>query len=100
MKHKLFTVYDSAAKAYLPPFCLPEEGMALRTFKDCVNEPTHAFSKNPADYTLFNLGAYDDNTAEITTNKRTIKLANGLELQDPAPGLPGADAPNLKSVGE
>lgn len=80
MKQKIFTIYDSAAKAYLNPFFLPEEGMAMRTFKQCCNDLEHSFARTPQDYTLFCIGAWDDNNGQIITNKDTIKLANGIEL--------------------
>nr|UXQ88011.1 MAG: nonstructural protein [Microvirus sp.] len=79
MKHKIFSIFDSKAAAYLPPFFMPEEGMAIRLFKQCVNDSQHQFSKDPGDYTLFNLGAWDDNTSKIMTHPG-ISLHNGLEL--------------------
>lgn len=56
MMQKIFTIYDSKAHAYLPPFFLPEAGMAVRVFSDCVNDKSHQFSKHPGDYTLFQIG--------------------------------------------
>lgn len=82
MIHKIFTVYDQAAKAYLTPFFRAEEGQATRLFKDCVCDPTHAFHKNPADYTLFNIGAYNEATALLEPNKTPIALGNGIEYLD------------------
>lgn len=79
MKHKIFTIFDAKAKAYLPPFFLPEEAQAVRVFTDCVNDPKHAFSLHPADYTLFTLGAWADNTAQIITNETPISLGVGIE---------------------
>ncbi len=78
---KLFSVYDEKAKAYLPPFALPEKGMAVRTFGDCVNDKNHAFGQHPEDYTLFEVGSYDDTKGKITENKQTI--GNGLEFKTP-----------------
>jgi len=65
MKLVIFSVYDLKAKAYLPPFFLPKEEMAVRVFTDCVNDPTHQFSKHPNDYTLFKLGDFNDDTGEL-----------------------------------
>ena len=79
MKHKIFSVYDSKAKAYLPPFFLHEEGMAIRGFTTAVNDKSHAFGQYPADYTLFNIGAFDDATAQII-HQDPISLGNGIEF--------------------
>ena len=57
MKHNIFSVYDEKAQAFLPPFFLPEVGMATRIFGDCVNSDEHQFGKHPTDYTLFHLGS-------------------------------------------
>lgn len=80
MKLKIFTIYDQKAKAYITPFFLPEEGMAIRTFSDCVNDKDHQFGKHPQDYTLFNIGAFADNTAQIHMNDAPITLGNGVEF--------------------
>lgn len=65
---KMFTVYDSKAEAYMQPFFMQSVGAALRAFSDTVNDPSHAFSKHPEDYILFELGTYDDATASIQQN--------------------------------
>ena len=62
MIHKIFSIYDSKAAAFLPPFILPKAEMAQRTFADCVNSPDHQFGAHPEDYTLFELGHWDDET--------------------------------------
>lgn len=80
MIHKMFTIHDSAAGAYLAPFFLHAEGMAIRTFTDCVNDEKHAFSRHPKDYTLMCLGQFDDNTGEITTHQQMKPLGNGLQF--------------------
>lgn len=78
----IFTIHDKKAEAYLPPFFLPQTGMATRTFADCCNDEKHAFSKHPQDYTLMALGTYDDNTAiMITTPPESI--GNGLDFLKP-----------------
>lgn len=79
MEHKLFAIYDQKAFAYLPPFTLPRTEMAERTFADCINSDAHAFGKNPADYTLFELGGYDDNKGLITVHETPVVVGTGIE---------------------
>jgi len=57
---KMFSIYDSKAKAYFPPFLLANQAMAIRVFGDCVNDVNHAFYRNPTDYALFEVGVFDD----------------------------------------
>ncbi len=81
MKHKMFTVFDSAAGAYLPPFVLPAEAMAVRVFSDCVNSSDHQFGKHPSDYTLFELGVWDDSAGVVSLlPSGGGKIVNGLEV--------------------
>ncbi len=80
MEHRVFTIFDEKAKAYLPPFVLPEVGMALRTFGDCVNSKDHQFGAHPSDYTLFAIGMFDDATGQISELEARGVVANGVEL--------------------
>lgn len=82
MIHQIFTFHDSKAQAYLPPFFLHQDGMALRTFSDLVAEKEHPFARHPEDYTLFKIGEFDDSTGKITVIT-PISLANGVELLKP-----------------
>ena len=55
------------------------DAIAIRTFADCVNDPDHAFGKNPHDYTIFFIGTFDDETGLIS--KQTPEtLGNGVQF--------------------
>lgn len=82
MNHKIFTVHDAKAKAYLPPFYMPEVGMATRAITDCVNSNDHQFSKHPADYSLFQIGEFDDASGRIETCSPEY-ICNGVDVLDP-----------------
>lgn len=80
MINKMFTIHDTKAKAYLPPFFLPEEGMAIRTFSQCINSKEHQFGRSPADYNLFLIGTFDDTTATVSL-ANVQSLGNGVEFK-------------------
>jgi len=82
MEHKMFSIYDNKAQAYLPPFILPRLEMAMRTFADCVNAKDHKFSLHPGDYTLVELGDFDDNTATIKSHTVAIVIGTGLDFKE------------------
>lgn len=82
MKHTIHAVYDEKAKAYLPPFFLPNEAMAIRVFSDCVNSDDHQFGKHPSDYTLFSFGYFDIDTGEFELADPR-KTRNGVEVLNP-----------------
>ncbi len=83
MIQHIMTVYDNKAKAYLPPFFLPAVGMASRTFADCVNSDDHQFGRHPQDYTLFELGTFEDNKATFDIFPAPVSVGNGVEFLEP-----------------
>ena len=80
MIYSVFSIYDSKAEAFLPPFILPKQAQALRIFSDCVNSADHQFGANPEDYTLFTLGDFNDETGEFTLLRAKQSLGNGVEF--------------------
>ncbi len=98
MKLHIFAIYDSKAQAYLPPFFLPNTEVAKRVFAGAANDKGHAFGANVADYTLFHLGHFDDDSAKIVTKAtpRNLGLAqeyvnkdlDQLDLDIPKPEKP------------
>lgn len=88
---KVFSIYDEKSKAFLRPFLLSEVGQAIRAIHDCLTDPQHDFAKHPSDYTLFQLGEFDDSTGSYTNDKTS--LGNLVELK-PQP-IP---EPRLKMV--
>lgn len=69
MIHNIYSVYDNKAKAFLPPFILATDGMAIRAIGNCVNDEKHQFGRNPNDYQLFRIGMFNDNDATIEPSK-------------------------------
>lgn len=62
MLQKVFTIHDSKAAAFLPPFFMTTSGQAVRAIIDCASDPQHNFARHPSDFTLFQIGEYDDST--------------------------------------
>lgn len=78
MTQFIFSVYDSAAEAFLPPFFVPAIALAIRTFKQTANTPEHHFNQHPSDFTLFELGTFDQSTGAITTH--ATPTSHGLAI--------------------
>lgn len=81
MKLKMFTVYDSKVEAYLQPFYMQSKGEALRAWGETVNDEKSNIGKHPADYTLFELGEYDNLTGQISQYEAKIALGTGIEFK-------------------
>lgn len=73
---KIFTVHDSKAEAYLPPFYMKTKGEALRAFETTVKDENSQFNKYPADYTLVELGTFNEETAAISAHPSPLILEN------------------------
>lgn len=84
MLHRIFSVYDTKSEAYLQPFFMSTSGQAIRAITDCANDPNHQFGRHPADYTLFDLGQFDDNHATWDLKETPVALVKCLELLDRA----------------
>lgn len=83
MIKKVFTTYDSKAEIYTEPFMMRSVGEALRALETVVNEPTHNLHKYAEDYTLFEIGEYDDTTGRYTMHESLKSLVNCIELKKP-----------------
>lgn len=81
MNLKRFTIFDSKAEASLPPFYRISTGVALRDFEASCNDPNHDFSKYGGDYTLFELGSYDQATMMDVHHPAPINLGLALTFQ-------------------
>lgn len=63
---QIFSIFDQAAGAFLPPWHASTLEVALRRFRATVNAHTEAnpIAEYPEDYTLFHLGEFDQATGE------------------------------------
>lgn len=61
----LFSVFDSAAKLFLPTFEARTIEEAIRRFRSTVNHAESNISKYPEDYTLFHLGEFNQESGEL-----------------------------------
>ncbi len=85
MIHKIFTFYDEKAEAYLPVFMMHAPAMARRTFSDMVNDLGHQFGKHPEDYTLYEIGEFDDAVGHLMAHGKSKVIATGLEVRSNSP---------------
>jgi hypothetical protein len=74
-----FSVYDSKVGSYLPTFPARSRGEALRMFETAANDKDHQFHKYASDYTLFELGSFDDLTGSLSSLEAKVSLGTALE---------------------
>lgn len=76
---QLFSCYDSAVGAYLPLFPARSKGEAIRSFQDAVTAENSRFRDHAADYTLFHVGSFCDETGALIPLEAKISLGTALE---------------------
>lgn len=74
MKMKIYSVYDSKAKAFITPFFMVNDDMAIRIFTECANDPNHTFGRFASDVSLFRIGEFDDATGELEPVEKYVNL--------------------------
>lgn len=78
---RVFTVYDSVAEAYGPPFLGATKGDGIRQFSDLVNSKNeNMVAKHPECYTLFEIGSYDLTKGVFTPSVAHVSLGLALDF--------------------
>lgn len=79
MLQRIFSIYDSKTMAYMQPFFSVSKGAAIRALTDLLQDETHPISKHPEDYTLFELGEFNDNDATFNMESTPVSLGVAIE---------------------
>lgn len=80
MKTLVYTVYDQKVERYLQPFFMQTKGAALRAWMDAVRDPKTSFNKHPEDYTLFEIGEYDEETGSFLNHNTPVSCGKAIEF--------------------
>lgn len=80
MKTLMFAVYDGKSKFFSVPFFMTSLGAAVRAFADVVGDPGSMIAKHPGDYTLYQIGEFDDNEGSITGISPHILVGHGSDF--------------------
>lgn len=75
MIEKMYAIYDEKAQAFMQPFFMPSEGIAVRAFTDCCNQEGHNFANHPEDYTLHEVGTWSGIDGKVTPQLRAVVSA-------------------------
>lgn len=83
MQLNVFSIRDSKAEIFNPPFIKQTHGEAERDFHRMVKNPESLPHQYPEDYDLYHLGTFDDQTGEITRLEKPQRLVNATQLKQP-----------------
>ncbi len=65
MKMQVYSILDAKSGLYAKPFYMINTNMAVRAFGDLCNDKATTISAHPEDYTLYEIGSYEDTTAKL-----------------------------------
>lgn len=85
--HKIFSVYDSKANAFLLPFFAVNGRVALRMFERAVNDESTDFHRFSSDYTLFEVGEWDQDSGEVFAYGAKVSLGLAAQFAKAGVGL-------------
>lgn len=80
MKLQIYSIRDLKGSMYNVPFFQPTHGTAERSFNELIRDPQSLVHKYPADYELFHVGTFDDETGRIETLPTPSPIISGLQL--------------------
>ena len=66
MIYKIYSVFDSKVGSYLSPFFMRSKGEAIRALQGELTNEQSNICKYPSDFTLFEIGEYDDSKGMIS----------------------------------
>lgn len=84
-KIRMFALYDDAVKSYLRPFWSDHKANAQRSFRQLVNQTDNRdnmVANHPDQFTLFELGEFDEQSGVFSSHAIPLTLGNGLEYKD------------------
>lgn len=84
---KIFSIYDDKVEAYLSPITAPTTAAAVRMFETAANDESHDFHKHAGDYTLYEIGLFDEEHGTIMPLDPRKSLGTALEHRNFTPTL-------------
>lgn len=79
----IFTIFDSKAEIFLPPFYAINQGVAIRRCMATMRDLDHDFCQHAEDYTLFEIGTFNSLEGAIES-RPPIAVGNLLPMRDEA----------------
>lgn len=82
-----YSIFDSKALQYHPPFFASTYGAATRSFSDLANDLQTNVGRHPADYVLYCVGTYDDAHGHLDPHMPLVHVVDAIALVRNQPSL-------------
>lgn len=79
-----YAVFDVKSATYGQPMFFISEGAAIRAFADVADESSSLICKHPEDFSLYEVGSFDDQTGLFTVRQEPLFKVKAAAL----PGKP------------
>lgn len=76
---KMYCIYDRKSQIHMPPNYCHNTGHALRVFTDIFRKSDTILNRYSEDFQVFEVGTFDDQTAEIKAVKPYL-ICTGSDL--------------------
>lgn len=83
--NRIISIRDGKAGIFMKPSVGLHLGAILRDWEQVVNAPDSLFGKFPEDFTLFELGTFDDESGRISVHEHPEQLSTAREVQKNSP---------------
>lgn len=79
---KIFSIFDVQAKYFNKPVIFSSRGEAIRAFTSLVTDPEKKspHSQFPADFELYEIAHFSDETGVVSPLSSILRLGNGLDF--------------------
>lgn len=81
MELKMFSIRDSKAEIFHPPFFAKSHGEAERNFHQLTQDDKSTIAKYPEDFDLYYFGTYNDQTGKMTTSDSPTHIVKAINLK-------------------
>ncbi len=79
---KMFSIYDRMSEIYQPPCYFHTVGHALRAFSSLFVNPESNYHIHAADFQVWEIGTFDDQTGIVVRNQKLHLICSGTEIKD------------------
>lgn len=81
MQFKMFSIRDNKAQVFMPPFHSHNQGTAIRSIQQNMQDPNSSLAAYPADFSLYEIATFDDDTGDVVpTELNNLGLLTNFQL--------------------
>lgn len=80
-KLKMYSPFDSKLGVWMNPMFFMHAGQAERMWSELCNDGSTLPGKHPSDFTLFQVGEFDEETGRVSPVHPPVQLCTGLSVK-------------------